>query len=189
MNTAPVKEPRFGPGALATRANALTLSRMLFAIPLFWLIITEDEASWPAVTGWFVLSITDGLDGYIARREGTTRSGAYLDPIADKFLAVGGFLALAIRGDFAWLPVGLVVGREVFISVYRSLAGRRGISLPARRLGKYKTNVQLLAVGVVLFPPLESAVGFQTVMLWLAVAFTLVSGADIVRRGWRRSIA
>lgn len=189
MSMASLKEPRFGPGALATRANAITLSRMVLAIPLFWLIIAEEKASWLAVSGWFVLSVTDGLDGYIARREGTTRSGAFLDPIADKFLAVGGFLALAIRGDFAWLPVVLVVGREVFVSVYRGLAGRRGISLPARRLGKYKTNVQLLAVGVVLFPPLEDAVGFQTVMLWSAVVFTLVSGVDIVRRGWRQSPA
>lgn len=183
-----LRKPRFGPGALATRANALTLTRMVLAVPLFILIV-NDGASWLAVSGWFVLSITDGLDGYIARREGTTRSGAFLDPIADKFLAVGGFLALAVRGDYAWLPVLLVVGREVFISVYRGLAGRRGISLPARQLGKYKTNVQLLAVGTVLFPPLADATTFQTVFMWGAVAITLISGADIVRQGWRQSTA
>ncbi|MCZ7530722.1 MAG: hypothetical protein M5U31_10485 [Acidimicrobiia bacterium] len=83
----------------------------------------------------------------------------------------------------------LVVGREVFISVYRGLAGRRGISLPARRLGKYKTSVQLLAVGSVLLPPLADATTFQTAFLWVAVAITLISGADIVRQGWRQSTA
>ncbi len=184
MNTHAVRKPRFGPGALATRANAITLARLVLAIPLL-VLIARDGASWLAVTGWVVLGATDGLDGWVARRDGTTRSGAFLDPIADKFLIVGGFLALAARGTFAWLPVALIVGREVIVSAYRSVMGRRGISVPAKQLGKFKTNVQLVVVGLAVLPPARSLTGLHEALLWAAVAITLVSGADIVFRGAR----
>jgi CDP-diacylglycerol---glycerol-3-phosphate 3-phosphatidyltransferase len=186
----PVVEParafRFGPGALATPANAMTMARLLLAIPTV-LLIEDRGASWLTVALWFVLSCTDGLDGWVARRDGTTRSGAYLDPLADKFLVLGGFVALALRGAFGWLPVALVAGRELSISAYRSLAGRRGISLPARMLGKVKANLQLVAVGAVIFPPFEDLDDLQQVVLWVAVSVTLLSGLDIVRRGWREA--
>jgi CDP-diacylglycerol--glycerol-3-phosphate 3-phosphatidyltransferase len=198
MRTEPVRESRsaaaelirkrFGETAIATRANAMTISRLVLAVPVLVLIVARG-ASWLTVSGWFLLAVTDGLDGWLARRDGTTRSGAFLDPLADKTLAIGGFLALAIRGDFAWLPVVLVVGRELGISAYRSLAGRRGVSLPARQLGKWKANAQFLAVGAVLFPPTADAGWFQQVVLWVAVALTLLSALDIVRRGWQETRA
>lgn len=181
---APLK--RFGESAIATRANAITIARLVFTGPVLLLIVVEG-ASWWTATGWLVLACTDGLDGWLARRDGTTRSGAFLDPIADKFLVLGGFLALGIRGDFAWIAVALVAAREFGVSAYRSLAGRRGISLPARQLGKWKANVQFVAVGVVLFPPTADAIGLQTAVLWFAVAITILSGLDIVRRGWQET--
>ena len=131
-----------------------------------------------------MLSATDGLDGWLARRDGTTRSGAFLDPLADKVLVLGGFFALAISGDFSWAAVIIVTVREVGISMYRSFAGRRGISLPARQLGKWKAVLQFLAVGVVLFPPMYSWATFHDIVLWVAVAISLLSGFDILRRGW-----
>src|SRR5919106_2052977 len=122
---------RFGESAIATRANAFTIARLVLTAPVLLLIVVEG-ASWVTVTGWLVLACTDGVDGWLARRDGTTRSGAFLDPLADKVLVIGGFLALGVRGDISWIPVLLIVGREAGIQVYRSLAGRRGISLPAR---------------------------------------------------------
>jgi len=181
---APLK--RFGESAIATRANAITIARLVFTGPVLLLILVQGASWWTAI-GWLVLACTDGLDGWLARRDGTTRSGAFLDPIADKFLVLGGFLALGIRGDFAWIAVALVAAREFGVSGYRSLAGRRGISLPARQLGKWKANVQFVAVGVVLFPPTADAAGLQTAVLWFAVAITLLSGLDIVRRGWQET--
>lgn len=175
---------RFGETAIATRANAITVSRLVLAVPVLVLILTRGP-SWLTVSGWLVLAVTDGLDGWVARRDGTTRSGAFLDPLADKTLAIGGFLALAIRGDFAWVAVALVVIRELGISAYRSFAGRRGVSLPARQLGKWKANAQYVAVGTVLFPPTADAGRLQQVALWLAVALTLLSALDILRRGWQ----
>ena len=142
-----------------------------------------------AVVLWLVLACTDGVDGWIARRDGTTRSGAFLDPLADKVLVIGGFVALGVRGDIGWIPIVLVVGREAGIQVYRSLAGRRGISLPARQLGKWKTTLQFAAVGAFLFPPLEDVAWLQQTVLWVAVALTLLSALDMLRRGWQESRA
>src|SRR2546430_2312605 len=177
---------RFGPSALLTPANLVTMLRFALTVPLLR-IIAEDGVSWRATAGWVILACTDGLDGWLARRDGTTRSGAFLDPLADKFLVVGGFLALAVRGDFGWVPVVLVVGRELSISTYRSLAARRGISLPARQLGKWKTFIQLCAVAAVLFPPTADVTWLKLTVLWVAVTLTVVSALDILFRGWQEA--
>jgi CDP-diacylglycerol--glycerol-3-phosphate 3-phosphatidyltransferase len=171
---------RFGETAIRTPANLITFLRLLFSIPVLVWILDESRATWGTFAGWCVLWLTDGLDGWLARRDGTTRSGAFLDPLADKILVLGGFIALAIRGDFAWIPVVIVAGREIFVSVYRSLAGRRGISLPARRLGKWKANVQFLAVSFVLFPPTADLHDLHDAAVWLAAAWSIVSLVDLL---------
>jgi len=188
VNAPATRVRRFGPGAVATPANAITIARLLFAIPSL-VLIRAWGAGWLTVSLWFVLSCTDGVDGWLARRDGTTRSGAFLDPLADKFLVIGGFTALALRDELAWAALVIVVVREIGISVYRSFAAKRGISLPARQLGKWKTVFQLLAVGVVLLPWTEDRVGLQQTILWIAVALTVVSALDILRRGWSETRA
>jgi CDP-diacylglycerol--glycerol-3-phosphate 3-phosphatidyltransferase len=177
---------RFGDGAIATPANFVTVARLLLAVPTL-LLIVDGGSSWLTVSLWFLLTTTDGLDGWLARRDGTTRSGAFLDPLADKFLVLGGFVALGLNGDFSWAAVTIVAAREVGISVYRSFAGKRGISLPARRLGKWKAFLQFLAVGVVLLPPTYEWATFHDVVLWLAVALSVISGLDIIASGYRQS--
>jgi CDP-diacylglycerol--glycerol-3-phosphate 3-phosphatidyltransferase len=177
---------RFGPSALRTPANLVTALRFALTIPLLRIIV-EDGVSWPAAVAWIMLACTDGLDGWLARRDGTTRSGAFLDPLADKFLVVGGFLALVARHDLSWIPVVLVVGREAGISAYRSLAARRGISLPARQLGKWKTFLQLCAVAAFVFPPTADVEWITTTVLWVAVALTIVSAIDILLTGWQEA--
>ena len=82
----------FGPSALATPANAVTITRLLLAIPLL-MLIADHPSSWPATALWIILCITDGIDGYLARRQGATRSGAFLDPLADKVLVLGAMIA------------------------------------------------------------------------------------------------
>jgi CDP-diacylglycerol--glycerol-3-phosphate 3-phosphatidyltransferase len=171
---------RFGEGAIKTPDNAVTFMRLLFAIPVLVWILDQRDGTWGTFVGWLVLALTDGLDGWLARRDGTTRSGAFLDPLADKILVAGAFVALAVRGDLAWLPVIIIITREGGVSVWRSLAGRRGVSLPARRLGKWKANFQFLAVAVVLFPPTEDAPHVYNAFVWLAVAFSVVSALDLL---------
>lgn len=183
MSEVPIPRPRrFGPTALATPANAVTIARLVLGVP-FLVFVAAAGASWPAAIGWIVLAVSDWYDGYLARRGGTTRSGAYLDPLADKVITVGGFVALAIDGVYHWIPVALIAVREAAVSVHRSMLGRRGVSVPARTLGKYKTVVQLVAVGWALLPSTEDIGVLIQGFLWLAVALTLLSGVDVLRRG------
>jgi len=186
MGAQPVSRiSRFGPSALLTPANLVTALRFALTIPLLQVIAT-DGVSWAATVGWILLASTDGLDGWLARRDGTTRSGAFLDPLADKFLAIGGLASLAAEGVFPWVAVILIAVREVGVSAYRTVAGRRGISLPARNLGKLKTVLQLVAVGWALCPSTADYYGLGLSILWMAVALTVVSGLDIVLAAQRR---
>ena len=185
MGAQPVSRiSRFGPSALLTPANLVTALRFALTIPLLQVIAT-DGVSWRATVGWVILASTDGLDGWLARRDGTTRSGAFLDPLADKFLAIGGLASLAAKGIFPWVAVVLIAVREVGVSAYRAVAGRRGVSMPARQLGKMKTVFQLVAVGVALCPSTAVYSGLALSVLWMAVALTVVSGLDIVRAAHR----
>jgi CDP-diacylglycerol--glycerol-3-phosphate 3-phosphatidyltransferase len=186
MSTPSARVRRFGDEAIATPANFITVARLVLAVPTL-LLIVDVGSTWLTVSLWFVLTTTDGLDGWLARRDGTTRSGAFLDPLADKFLVLGGFFALGINGDFSWAAVAIVTVREVGVSMYRSFAAKRGISLPARRLGKWKAFFQFLAVGIVLLPPTYEWATFHDVVLWFAVALSVVSGLDIVISGYRQS--
>src|SRR5262249_50221208 len=93
--------------------------------------------------------------------------------------------ALAIRGDVGWWPVAIIAARELLISLYRVLEGRRGISMPARRLGKWKANVQFLAISLVHFPPTSDMTWLHDTALGAAVAITVVSGYDLIRAARR----
>lgn len=171
----------FGPGALATPANALTLLRMLGA-PVLMALVLLHGPSWRLVVLWALLAATDGADGWIARRQGATRSGAFLDPLADKALVLGALVALVARSELAWLPV-LVIGlRELAMSLYRSLAGRRGVSVPASRLAKLKTLSQDLLVGAALVPLVAAGGrGALLAFTWVVAALSVVSGAQYAR--------
>ncbi len=147
-------------------------------------LIRDRGASWLTVGLWFAITATDSLDGWLARRDGATRSGAFLDPVTDKAIVLGGLAVLANRGDFPWWPVVIIAVREIGISLYRSLAGRRGIVLPAQRLGKVKAFLQFCSVGFVLLPITEDWETFQYVVLYAAVVATVLSGIDILRHGW-----
>jgi CDP-diacylglycerol--glycerol-3-phosphate 3-phosphatidyltransferase len=180
---------RFGQGALATPANFVTLARILVAVPTL-VLIRDRGSSWGTVGLWFAITATDSVDGWLARRDGATRSGAFLDPVADKLIVLGGLAVLADRGVFPWWPVVLIAAREFGISAYRSIAGRRGIVLPAQKLGKYKAFTQYCAVGFVLLPWTADDRGLQQFVLGLAVALTVASGLQILRRGyidWQRA--
>jgi len=188
LTRAQLARKRFGQSAVATPANFVTITRILVAIPTLALI-RRDGSSWLTVGLWFAITATDSLDGWLARRDGATRSGAFLDPVADKLIVLGGLAVLADRGVFPWWPVLLIAARELGISLYRSVAGRRGIVLPAQTLGKYKAFSQYIAVGFVLLPISADWVGVQNVALGVAVVLTVVSGLQIVRHGyidWQR---
>lgn len=173
----------FGPSALATPANAVTAGRLLAVAPMV-VLIAWLGASWPAFGAWLLVAGSDFLDGWVARRQGATRSGAFLDPLADKVAVVGALVALSARGDLWWLAVALIAARELLLSAYRSIAGRRGISLPASGAAKVKTWAQMVAVGLLLLPPVEHQARAAAVgVLWLAVVLTVLTGAQYLWRG------
>ncbi|MGQ0833103.1 MAG: CDP-alcohol phosphatidyltransferase family protein [Microthrixaceae bacterium] len=176
---------QFGPSALATPANLLTVARLVLTVPLLAMIV-DTGATWPAVALWVALCITDGIDGSIARRHGTTRSGAFLDPLADKVLVLGGMLALVANETFWWLPVAVIAVRELGIQAFRSYWGKKGLAVPATALAKAKTVTQELAVGFGLLPITASdATWVANGLLWAAVALTVVTGAQYVAAGSR----
>lgn len=174
----------FGPTALATPANAVTVIRLLVT-PLLLVLILGEGDSWPAFAVWTVLCATDWVDGYLARRQGATRSGAFLDPLADKFLVLGAMYALVAEHSFWWLPVSVMAVREVVISIYRTWMGRRGVSVPARWWAKVKTVVQQFAVAFALLPLTAGQHWLANAWLWAAVALTIVTGAQYLLDGSR----
>jgi len=170
----------------------VTVIRILVSPILFTLIPADSNGSWVALALWIALCSTDGIDGYLARRHGTTTSGAFLDPLADKILVLGAMFTIVSRGQFDLLPVGIIAAREIAVSLYRVLAGARGVSMPASRLAKLKTLSQQLAVGFVLAPvTTEDATWTWTAFLWTAVALSLVSAAQyavVQIRGTRSAV-
>ena len=174
----------YGPSALATPANAVTVIRLLVA-PIVFLMIVSDHSSWAIFGLWTVLAGTDGVDGWIARRHGTTRSGAFLDPLADKVLVLGAMYSLVYIGRFWWVPVAILFVREVFITLYRSQWGRRGLAVPARGTAKAKTFFQAVAVGFAVMPWLADVWWPANAVLWLSVGLALLSAAQYISDGRR----
>jgi CDP-diacylglycerol--glycerol-3-phosphate 3-phosphatidyltransferase len=183
--SAPVSDDSrsFGPSALLTPANALTMARVV-ATPFILLMVLAEGPAWPAFVLWVLVAATDVADGVVARRQGATRSGAFLDPLADKVLVLGVMFALVVNDRLWWVPVALIALRELAVSAYRSWVGRRGISVPARPWAKVKTVVQDVAVGVALLPTTGRAwQNVVAVLLWMAVGLTLVTGAQYLLDG------
>lgn len=174
----------FGPSALATPANAITVGRLLLT-PVFVALIVVQGATWWTVFVGAVVAGSDGVDGWLARRQGSTRSGAFLDPLADKVVVLSAMYALVAQGVLPWLPVTLIAVREVGMTAYRSWVGRRGVSIPARFSAKVKTLVQDLAIATCLLPPLAHHTALQKWSIWVAAVLTVVTGVQYLVDGRR----
>lgn len=173
------------PGAIATWANLVTVARLLVS-PVLFALIDGPKGAWASFALWFVLCATDGIDGVLARRHGATRSGAFLDPLADKVLVLGAMFTLVQRDVFWWLPVAIIAARELTIQLYRTFVGAKGVSVPATKLAKVKTLSQQLAVGFALLP--WTALDLTWLwkwMLWIAVTLTVVSGLNYLTAAHR----
>jgi CDP-diacylglycerol---glycerol-3-phosphate 3-phosphatidyltransferase len=181
-------EPRYSSHKFLTPANGITFLR-LASTPVMLALISAHRVAAYTLALWTVLCVTDWLDGQLARRYGVSKSGAFLDPLADKILVLGAMGMLVYRHVFWILPVALIAVREVAMSLYRSVVARRGISIPARKSAKYKTFVQQVCVGFTLLPWVAIHATWVAIsLLWLAVALTLATGWQYLRDG-RRSVA
>ena len=140
-------------------------------------LIDTDAASYAAAAVFVAGGLSDGLDGYLARRHGmTTRTGMWLDPLSDKLLVSAAVISLVIVDRFPLWAAIIIIVREIAVTLLRVARGTKGTAMPASGLGKAKTASQLLAVTLYLLPLGPSADGFKLGVLILAVILTLVSG-------------
>ncbi len=168
-------------------ANILTITRLLFAPLLFWLVLNARDdrgVSWAAFSLGVALGSTDFFDGKVARRANVvSRSGAFLDPLADKVVILGSSFCLVSVDRYWWLPVSIMAVRELGITAWRTRWAREGLSIPARRSAKYKTFVQGVALAMAVMPTLETADTTVAVALWVAVVWTVVTGVQYLLDG------
>lgn len=174
------------PSAVKTWANLVTVARVLIAPVMFVIIPDKAGGSWVAFALWFVLCCTDGIDGFLARRHGSTTVGAFLDPLADKVLVLGAMVFLVNSHVFWIVPVIIIAARELAISLYRTFVGAKGVSVPASKIAKLKTLTQQLSVGFALAPLTAlDAKWLWNGLLWISVVLALISGCQYMWRARR----
>ncbi|QEK12216.1 CDP-diacylglycerol--glycerol-3-phosphate 3-phosphatidyltransferase [Crassaminicella thermophila] len=164
-------------------ANKLTLARIIL-VPVFMIVLLNKipYGIYIAAGIFTIAAITDTLDGYIARsRNQITKFGKFVDPLADKLLVTAALVCLVQMGKLpAWMVV-VIISREYTISILRAIAASEGIVIAASWWGKLKTIAQIIAIISILlnnFPFSLIDFPFSTIMLWIAVILTIVSGID-----------
>jgi CDP-diacylglycerol---glycerol-3-phosphate 3-phosphatidyltransferase len=168
--------------------NALTLVR-IFAVPLLVTLLMTKDHMLIATMIFLAASLTDLLDGYLARKRGQiTTLGVLLDPLADKILISSAFISL-IPYDIvpAWMVV-IIVGREFAVSGLRSIGSTQGFTIQASELGKIKMVAQVVAITLLILghqeiPALEP---YGTFALYVVVLFAIVSAIDYFRTFWNQ---
>ena len=172
--------------------NSITLGR-IFLVPLLVVVLltsfdgrqvlgVSNEILGAAIFG--LASFTDWLDGFLARRRGqVTGIGQWMDPLADKLLVTAALVSLVQLGSApAWM-VAVILGRELSVTVLRSMIHARGQSLPASPLGKVKMAAQVAAILLLILSPHEASLFVVgQVALGIATIAALISGVDYWRR-------
>ncbi|PYB70831.1 MULTISPECIES: CDP-diacylglycerol--glycerol-3-phosphate 3-phosphatidyltransferase [Rhizobium] len=192
---------------MASRAynipNLLTYARIL-AVPLIVLFFfiegrlqSSDFARWAALAIFIVASITDYLDGYLARIwNQTSNIGKMLDPIADKLLIASVLLLMAADGTIAgwslWAAITILC-REILVSGLREYLAALKVSVPVTRIAKWKTTAQMFALAFLLAGPAgDKVLPYTTEMgitlLWIAAILTIYTGYDYFRAGAKHMV-
>jgi CDP-diacylglycerol--glycerol-3-phosphate 3-phosphatidyltransferase len=165
--------------------NALTIFRIL-ALPFCaWALFKEggEDPTWQIIawTSFFLLGLTDILDGRIARKRNQVSSfGAILDPIADKAFIGTALIGLSILGKLPWWVTAIILFREVGITILRLAVIKREV-IAANRGGKIKSLLQNFSVGFYILPLPESLYLPRDILLGLAIVITLTTGLDYLR--------
>ena len=161
--------------------NGLTLSRVA-AVPVLVLLLLPGTWTYSLLAAilYVLASLTDLLDGFLARRQKlVTNLGRFLDPVADKLLNAGALIMLIPLGRVAAWMVCLIISREIAVTGLRAMAAYEGIVIDASRLGKRKTFTQTLAIFLlILYYPLWGLDLhlFGTILLWISLAVSYWSG-------------
>ncbi len=184
---------------LTTLPNVLTYGRIA-AVPLMaacFLLLEGDRAHWAALAVFAIASLTDWLDGYLARvlaQQSTL--GRMLDPIADKLLVGTALLLLVNDGTIDYITIWaaiIILSREILVSGLREYLAELNVKVHVTRLAKWKTSLQMLALGVLLAGPAGDKIFpwvslTGTMLLWAAALLTLWTGYDYLKAAVRHAI-
>lgn len=162
--------------------NYLTMLR-IFVIPLivlaFYIPNTTVSAALAFVL-FLIAGISDFFDGYIARKfDCASKFGELMDPIADKLVVITVLVILSASGDADFIPVLIIILREILVSGYREFIYANQGEMPVTKLAKWKTTMQFVAVTLLLFYPVVGAAEIQNIgqiLLWLAAVLTFITG-------------
>jgi cardiolipin synthase len=175
--------------------NILTVSRiLLLPVLIGLLLVPHDWAVWTAVWIYAFCAITDFFDGYLARRfETTSKFGTFLDPISDKIMV--GCLLLVLAGigrlpELWMVPALIIMTREFLISGLREFLGPQNISVPVSKLAKWKTTVQMVALGFLVAGNLGNSIVPHTLLigqvgLTIAAVITVITGWSYLKVGFK----
>ena len=164
--------------------NKLTLLRVLmipfFLVCLLWEGGQNQTLRYVSAAIFIVASLTDMLDGKIARKYGlVTNFGKFMDPLADKLLVCSALICLIELGQLpAWMVI-VIISREFIISGFRLIASDNGVVIAASYWGKFKTTFQMIAVILLIFN-LEALRLLADICVWVALALTVISLADYI---------
>ena len=165
--------------------NKLTIFRVIL-IPFFVLCFYLPVIPFNNIIAcviFCVASITDFLDGYIARRDGlVTNFGKFMDPLADKLLVGAALICLIESGQLPAWAVVIIISREFIISGFRLIASDNGVVIAASYWGKFKTVAQMVMI-IVLIADLGGVFGvIGTALIWVSLILTIVSLVDYVAK-------
>ncbi|MDD6616001.1 MAG: CDP-diacylglycerol--glycerol-3-phosphate 3-phosphatidyltransferase [Lachnospiraceae bacterium] len=169
--------------------NKLTVLRVIM-VPFFVFFMLwdgfGDTGKYVAVVLFILASMTDWLDGYLARKNHlVTDFGKFMDPIADKLLVCSALICLVEKQLLAGWIVIIIIGREFIISGFRLVASDKGVVIAASYWGKFKTVSQMLMVILLI---LDLGGVFQVlaqILVWVALALTVISLIDYLVKNWK----
>ncbi len=163
--------------------NKLTTLRIILVpILVFFLLMRHHYpifAEGMALFTFIVAALTDGLDGYLARKhELVTKLGKILDPLADKLLITGALISFVAMNEISAWAALIIIGRELAVTGLRVVAAGEGVIISANKWGKWKTTMQIVAISAVIIEPeLINLPDFLIISLvWIAVIITVYSG-------------
>ena len=167
--------------------NLLTLARIVL-IPVLAILVYKPEFAIAALALYIVCALTDFLDGYLARKMNAISAfGTFLDPIADKIFVAVLLLVLVDVGALSgfWIvPVIIIVVREFLVSGMREFLGPKNVTLPVTQLAKWKTTIQMLALGILIAAPALPALLFPgQLLLTVAAVLTFITGWSYLKEG------
>ena len=167
--------------------NKLTVFRMILIVPFVIVMLTDvcgAAGKWIALALFVGASLTDLLDGYLARKYNlVTNFGKFMDPLADKLLVCSAMICLVETGMIPSWVVIIIISREFIISGFRLIASDNGIVIAASYWGKFKTVFQM--VMIVLMIADIAALSFVTdIVMWIALVLTVVSLVDYLKKNW-----